>query len=118
MHPARLLKRGKLKDLKMRRTNDDAMHLPRLTSLATCSSDLRPTWHTRHQLIASYGPSHQQAVQAAVVAYLSTHRPPAEAKTGGDGDSLDGDCSELERVLAFATLLVVTVAGGLTAWDR
>ena len=81
-----MLKKGKLKDLEIRRM-DDAVHLSRLTDLATCSSDLRPTYHTKHRPGALYGPSHQRAVQAAVTVDLSIDRPPSELKTGGDGDS-------------------------------
>ena len=67
--------------------SDSVMHLSRLTGLAICSSSLRPTCHTKHQLFASCGPSRQQAVQAGVLVYLSTHHPAAEAKTGADDDS-------------------------------
>lgn len=86
MHRVWILKKGKQKDLKIRRMNDVG-HVSRLTSLATCFSDLRPTYHTKRRLIALYGPSHQQAVQEAVTVCLSTIRPLSESKTGGGGDS-------------------------------
>ena len=71
----------------MPRKSGDATHLSILTSSAIGSSDLLPTCHTEHQLAALCGPSHQQAVQADVVAHLSIHRLPVEVKIGGDGDS-------------------------------
>ena len=82
-----MLKRRKLIYLKMRRRNSDTTHFSTVTSWAIGSSDLRPTYHTEHQLAALCGPSHQQAVQADVVALLSILGLPVEVKIGGDGDS-------------------------------
>ena len=70
----------------MRRSNG-VVHLLTLTSLAICSSDLQPTYHTEHRLVASCGPSQVLVVQAAVAVYLSTSRRQAETRIGGDGDS-------------------------------
>ena len=67
--------------------DSNTTHFSTVTSWAIGSSDLRPTCHIEHQPAALCGPSHQQAVQADVVALLSILHLPVELKIGGDGDS-------------------------------
>lgn len=87
-----MLERTTPTDSKMARKNEcarmeDSRELENITRSAICSSDLRPTCCTGHQLIASYAPYQEQAVRATAVACLPTHPQYVGAKIADDGSS-------------------------------